>query len=159
MEAGRRRLADDEAVAERREVELATTSWHSLLAGAQGEEIALATVTGSEVAGRVLDQGAGWCLLGVGGWTVVVLEHVVWMKGVVRAAPPQVVRRGLGSLVRRWARARQQITVELVDGRIVDGRVGLVLSDALTLVTPAGQTTIPFSALVCLRGPRLDDDG
>lgn len=168
LERDRRRREDDDAAAERRDVEWATTSWHSLVAGSLGHDVHVTTSTGSAVLGRLVDHGEGWCRLDVtpgSSSVVVLLAHVVSLRARPRVAPPRAIQRPPGSVLRRWARMREPVSVELVDGSVVTSRVGHVLSDAMTLVAapdPAaadggftGQVTVPLSAVVCLRGPRL----
>lgn len=166
-EPGRQRRLDDDAAAERREVEWSATAWHSLVVGACGHEIELTTSTGTVVAGSVVDVGSRWCLVDTGGGSVAVsLDHIVSMQAPLRATPPRPIQRTLGSVLRRWARMRAELSLELVDARMRVGRVRQVLADAVTLEVAGDQDlvggdrrgvamTVPLDAVVTVRGPRL----
>jgi len=159
-EHGRRRLEDDEAVSERQGVEWAATSWQSLVVGACGHDVELTLSTGSVVTGPVVDVGSSWCLVEMGAGSVaVLLGQVVSMRATLRATAARTVQRTLGSVLRRWARMRAEVSLEVVDGRVIRGRLRHVLSDAVTLADPRDvATTVPLSAMVAVRGPRLSVD-
>jgi hypothetical protein len=154
---GLERHEDDEATTERLEVEWAATSWHSLLLGARGHPVALTVSTGGAVEGMVSDVGDSWCLVDVGGGSVVVvLAHVVSMQAAPRAVPPRTLEPTLGSVMRRWARMRSPVSLQLSDGRVVAGQVRHVLADAVTVAASrASVVAVPYTALVTARGPRL----
>lgn len=158
-EYGRRRREDDDAAAERRDVEWAATPWHSLVVGSCGHEVELTLTTGSVVAGEVTDVGGSWCLVATGGSAVaVILEHVTSMRAPLRTTPPGRIQRPLGSVLRRWARMRGDVSLELADGTVCRGKVRHVLSDAVLVASdhdPVGRV-IPLTALISVRGPRLD---
>ena len=153
----RQRREDDEATAERLEVEWATTSWYSLVAGACGDTAEFTLSTGAVVEGTVIDVGDSWCLVDVtSGSVAVALEHVLSMRADRRASPPRTVRPTIGSVLRRWARMRAEVSFELSGGRVVVGRVRNVLADAVTVAaSPTTVRVFPFSGLVTVRGPRL----
>jgi hypothetical protein len=163
-----RRRDDDEQVVERREVEWAATSWHDLVVGSVSREVSLRTVTGSEVVGVVADVGDGWCQVDRPGRTaVVLLDRVAGLRADLRVSPGPAVQPRLGSVLRRWARFREPVSVELVDAESVTGLVSHVLADALTVVAPTGPdgeqlggepVTVPFAAIVCVHGPGLRHD-
>jgi hypothetical protein len=153
------RTWDDQAAAERVEVEWAATSWRALVAGSVGDWVDVTLTTGSTVAGRCVDHGRGWCLIDGGGrYTLVLLDQVVMISGVGRVDPERRVQRGAGAVLRRWARMRDQISVELVDGRRVEGRLSEVMSDAVCVVREtesARRVVIPLTAVVAMNGSAI----
>ena len=149
-----RRLADDEAAVERVEVEWAATSWTSLLTPSS-DPMTVRMVDGSVVSGRCIDAGRGWALLELDGREVMLnLAHVLTVSGATSPAPAvRSVQRGMGSVLRRWARHRSTIVVQFVNGDRVRGTVHEVLADAVAVVTelePPQRTVIPMSSVVLM---------
>jgi hypothetical protein len=159
-EAARRE--DDAASAERLEVERAATSWHSLLAGSVGSPIDLVMCTGSAVAGQCVDVGRMWCLVDCETThALVMVDQVVSLTGAHRVGSRSVAEPGAGSVLRRWARLGMPVSVELVTAERVRGVVAEVLSDALAIATdtePSRRVMVPLTAVVTVRGPRLELD-
>ena len=147
-----RRRSDDEAAAERVEVEWAATSWASLL-NPSGDTMTIRMLDGSSVSGRCTDAGRGWALLDCDGRDVMLsLDHVVTVGGATSSTPGVgSVQRGMGWVLRRWARHRSTIVVHLVNGDRVRGTVQEVLADAVAVVAelePPQRIVIPMSSVV-----------
>jgi len=148
-----RRRAEDEAAAERVEVEWAATSWTSLLTPSSEVVITARMLDGSTVTGKCTDGGRGWVLLEVDGREVMLNSgQVLTLSGATSPAPAGgSVQRGMGSVLRRWARHRSAIVVHLVNGDRVRGTVQEVLSDAVVVAAelePPQRMVIPMSSVV-----------
>lgn len=151
----------DQAAAERREVEWAATSWGALVAGAKGDVVEVALTTDSRVTGALIDSGRGWCLIDSGTrHTVVLLDHVVTFVAPARVLPEAPLQRGVGAVLRRWARMRERITVELANGNRISGIVTDVMSDAVCVVreTAPRRVVLPLRAVVAVSGSKIDVD-
>jgi hypothetical protein len=149
-----RRRADDEAAAERVDVEWAATSWVSLLSPSSGA-LSVRMLDGSAVSGWCTDTGRGWALLDIGGREVMLnLEQVLTVSGARSPTPAAgPVQRGMGWVLRRWARHRSPIVVQLVNGDQVRGVVQEVLADAVVVVAelePPQRIIIPLSSVVLI---------
>ena len=147
-----RRRADDEAAAERVEVEWAATTWVSLLHPAS-DPVSVRMLDGSTVSGWCTDTGRGWALLDIGGREVMLnLEHVLTVSGATSPSPAAgSVQRGMGWVLRRWGRHRSEIVVQLTNGDQVRGVVHEVLADAVVVATelePPQRIIIPTSSVV-----------
>ena len=149
----------DQAAAERREVEWAATSWGALVAGARGDLVEVALTTDSMVTGRLIDSGRGWCLIDSGTrYTLVLLDYVVTFNAAARVLPEPSIQRGVGAVLRRWARLREQITVELTSGNRISGNIREVMSDAVCVVTETEarrRVVIPLRAVVAVSGSTI----
>ncbi|MFL6181113.1 MAG: hypothetical protein ACJ73J_02290 [Actinomycetes bacterium] len=149
----------DQAAAERREVEWAATSWGALVAGATGDLVEVALSTDSTVAGRLIDSGRGWCLIDSGTrYTLVLLDQVTTFVAAARVLPEASIQRGVGAVLRRWARMREQITVELTNGNRIAGSVTEVMSDAVCVVTETEsprRVVIPLRSVVAVSGSMI----
>jgi hypothetical protein len=149
----------DQAAAERREVEWAATSWGALVAGARGDLVEVALTTGATVTGRLIDSGRGWCLIDSGTrYTVVLLDQVVTFDAAARVLPEASIQRGVGAVLRRWARMREQINVELTNGNRLMGTISEVMSDAVCVITETEarrRVVIPLHAVVAVSGSTI----
>ena len=156
------REAEDDAAAERVEVEWAATSWRSLL-GHSPSQVELSLIDGSRILGELTDGGQDWSLIRDRNRHVLVgLDHVVTVAGVGDVLPVGSTRRGMGWVLRRWARMRATISVQLVSGVHLHGTVGEVLRDAVVLVLdldPPRRLLIPTKAIVCAAGDPIVDVG
>lgn len=150
----------DQAAAERREVEWAATSWGALVAGARGDLVEVAMTTESIVTGRLIDSGRGWCLIDSGTrYTVVLLDQVVAFIAAARVLPEAPLQRGVGAVLRRWARMRERITVEMANGNRISGIVSEVMSDAVCVIRETEsprRVVIPLRAVVAVSGSMID---
>lgn len=146
------RRDDDAEVAERAHVERATTSWSELLGGAIGSEVEIGTCDGLCHRGILVDVGAGWCVIEVGGRAhLLPLTQVVTVSGLGGTAPSSATRAGIGSPLRHWGRIQSRVCVQLIDGSNRNGQVVDVLADAFTLApenASAKSETFPYSALL-----------
>lgn len=134
------RRDDDAEVAERVQVELATTPWVEMLAGSAGAAVDVVLSDGVRHRGVVAEIGDGWCLLDVDGRAVLLpLGQVVVLSGLRGPALRAGGRPGMGSVLRRWGRMRCGVTVHLMDGSTRSGLVADVLADAFALAPDGGS--------------------
>lgn len=134
------RRDDDAEVAERVQVELATTPWGEMLAGSGGAAVEIVVSDGVLHQGVVADVGDGWCLLEVDGRAVLLpLDQVVVLSGLRGPVLRAGGRPGVGSVLRRWGRMRCGVTVHLLDGSTRSGLVVDVLADAFALAPTGGS--------------------
>ena len=156
--SGLERLAEDEATAERVEVELAATPWAAYLGGVAGL-VELSTADQATLRGRVQDAGDGWCVLRTpeGRHWLVMTGHVVTAAASqLRATPVPVVQRGPGFVLRRWARSRIPVCCFLVNGQSYQGIISAVLSDAVVLTVGSDRRVLlPLTALTRVLGESL----
>ncbi|MCZ3389620.1 MAG: hypothetical protein LH645_11000 [Actinomycetia bacterium] len=156
------RRDDDAEVAERVQVELAATPWLEVLAGSVGGTVELVISDGVRHRGIVAEVGDGWCLLEVGGRSVLLpLGQVVALSGLRGQALRACARPGMGSVLRRWGRMRCVVTAHLVDGSTRSGPVVDVLVDAFALAAaggPGGLLIVPHSGVRWLVGDLFTPD-
>jgi hypothetical protein len=159
LQADAEALERDADVVERIAVERAATRWPELLAGSAGRDVSLTCLDGTLLTGTVVDAGSDWCVLAVGGRALLVpLRQVLTAAGLGRAAPRVDTRAGMGWALRRWARMRSDLTVHLVNGSVIRGRVVDVLKDAMTLrVDVPTAITIPFTSVGRVSGDMFSE--
>ncbi len=150
-------LERDAEVAERTRIERTSIALVDRLRGARGP-VEVSTLGGGRHAGRVVDAGDGWLLLGhvpVGGRTttaehLVVLASVVAVRGLGRAVAPvgRLRPRTLTSVLRDWCRDRSEVSVLTTDGGLVPGLASAAFADHLELSTGGGGTVaVPLRAV------------
>jgi hypothetical protein len=144
-------LERDAEVAERTRIERTSITLVDRLRGARGP-VEVSTLGGGRHAGRVVDVGDGWLLLGhvpVGSPTataehLVVLTSVVAVRGLGRGvAPAAVLRpRPLSAVLRDWCRDRSEVSVLTTDGTVLPGLASATFADHLELSTGGGGTVV-----------------
>lgn len=154
----------DAEVADRTRGERARTSMAARLAAAVGRRVRVATA-GSVREGLLADVGPDWLLLDPPGM-LVPLAAVDWLEGAGRRTDDrsgdEVGRRlDLGFLLRRLARDRARVALDLRGGSTLTGTLDAVGSDVLDVALHDGParrprdvlTTrlVPLSALLAVR--------
>ena len=173
--AEERRELDSE-VAERTRRERALVDLPARLAGALHSDVEVDLIGGRRLAGRLLDHGDGWLLLGrpaPGSEVLVVAGAVAALTGLPQgsAGSGDELRRraarrfGLGYALRVLARDRATVALHLAGGGELVGTVDVVGADHLTLAEhPEGVprrrenvrrlVTVPFTALLAVESRR-----
>lgn len=125
-----------------------------------GAAVRVGLLDGTDVRGRLVRAGAGWMLLdaGTSEW-LVRLAAVGLVEGLeVSSVPdpvlPLTARLGVGSALRRAARAGSGCSVRLVGGSHLAGSLGRVGADFVELETPAGVRVVPLAAVAALSSGR-----
>jgi hypothetical protein len=154
-------------VAERTRAEFAQVPLVDRLRGALDRDVAVRTLSGHDLTGRLARVGADFLLLGAPRREWVVPVHAL---AAVRGLAPQSVdadlagpvaaRLGLASMLRRVAADRSVVAVVPADGRVLSVRLQRVGADfvELTEADPEGPgggprrphaqpVTLPFAAL------------
>ncbi len=136
------------------------------LLGRPDRQIRVGLPASEAIAGSVLSIGSDWLLLSQEGADVewlVPLAAMTWIEGLgPQAAEPGWeglvgAKFGLRIALRRLVRDRSTVSLTLVSGHIRQGRLARVGADHLVLEAAAEQsrasagTTIPLSAIACLR--------
>jgi hypothetical protein len=146
-------LADRaEQVAEQSVDAYAEVTWASRLLATQRAAVRLTCAGGHVVAGDVVRVGAGWLVLEP--------DTLVLTAAILRAGglPPRAVhaevapvraRLGLGSVLRRLAAAREDVSLGLVDGSVLSTTLRRVGSDFVELGATA--EVVPWSSLAVVR--------
>jgi hypothetical protein len=164
-EAEARRELDAE-VADRTRRERATLGLYDRLAAAGDADLAVTLRDGTRLAGRVVDVGDGWVLVGRPGGraALVPFPAVAAVLGLPGRAGGSAVGRsfGLGYALRGLSRDRSVVALTDVTGSVATGTIDAVGADALELSEHAadvprrpenitGRRLVPFSAVVVVR--------
>jgi hypothetical protein len=150
-------LERDAEVAERTRIERTSIALVDRLRAARGP-VEVTTLGGGRHAGRVVDVGDGWLLLGhaPGGSRtttadhLVVLASVVAVRGLGRAVAPvgRLRPRPLTAVLRDWCRDRSDVSVLTTDGAVLPGLASATFADHLELSTGGGGTVVvPLAAI------------
>ena len=150
-------LERDAEVAERTRIERTSIALVDRLRAARGP-VEVSTLGGGRHAGRVVDVGDGWLLLGhaPGGSRtttadhLVVLASVVTVRGLGRAVAPEarLHPRTLTAVLRDWCRDRSEVSVLTTDGGVLPGLASATFADHLELSTGGGGTVVvPLAAI------------
>jgi len=156
-------------IAERTRAEFAQLTLLDRLRGSEGREVRVRTRGGQDVEGRLCRVGADFLLLAPARRECVLPLHAVSaVTGLGDASVPEAAagavraRLGLGSVLRRVAADRSQVSLVAADGAVLNGtlqRVGSdfvemavhVPGDALEAARSRRLTLVPFAALEVLR--------
>jgi hypothetical protein len=140
------------------EAAYAEVSLASRLQGSLGSRIRAGLVDGAEVNGRLTRAGVGWLLLDSGSaeW-LVPLSGAAYVGGLGSSAVPEsmwplTARLSAGSVLRRLARERRACVLRVQGGIQLQGALGRVGADFVTVTTGAGDATVPLGALVAVQG-------
>jgi small nuclear ribonucleoprotein (snRNP)-like protein len=141
-------------VAQYAEVELAGR-WQASV----DRPLRVVTTDGWDMRGRLVRAAADWVVLSSdeGGAWAVHLRSVALVTGLAdRTVPaearPLSARLSLGSLLRRLAGEASPVSLRLVGGRIVRGRLTRVGADFAEVRADGGEATVvAFGALVAVR--------
>lgn len=133
-----------EEIADRIRLEVARVSLEDRLRGAVGGRLEVHAAGGHQVAGQVLDVGAGWLLITAARGVVLVrTESIVDLTGLgIAVGPPWSdleQRLDLNHSLRALARDRALVRVALADGRTLSGVIDRVGADFVDLTELDGE--------------------
>jgi hypothetical protein len=158
-------------VADLTRAEVASVTLADRLHAQVGRELVWWTVDGERLAGVVAEAGADWVLVGAARQErLLPLAAVAAVSGLSRQAEPVPAGSGrrrlpLTVLLRRLARDREPVELQLCGGRQYLGTVDRVAADHLDLAVrrsdeqlrdAADRLTVPLTALLQIRLPRPD---